>query len=222
MRWRGDTGTDQHAAARTAARPGRKPDGAGDRAADRQGGASTGHRPAGDPQDQRPDDLSGKIGADQGPVTSAFLKEALDKGAAMFNWDEKKKSLRPEQRQQGDRHRHRSGLTTLPAATASTAWCASLPDGKLHVHTGVGNLGTYSHSATARVAAEVLNVAWENVIIERGDSRLGLPWNIGQFGCQHCLHRVTHQLRRGDGRQGQTAGDRCPDARWRTDRLRAR
>ena len=25
------------------------------------------------------------------------------------------------------------------------------PDGKLHVHTGVGNLGTYSHSATARV-----------------------------------------------------------------------
>ena len=35
-------------------------------------------------------DSSGKIGADQGPVTSAFLKEALDKGAAMFNWEEKK------------------------------------------------------------------------------------------------------------------------------------
>ena len=33
------------------------------------------------------------------------------------------------------------------------------PDGKLHIHTGVGNLGTYSHSATSRVAAELLNVA---------------------------------------------------------------
>ena len=32
-------------------------------------------------------------------------------------------------------------------------------DGKLHVHTGIGNLGTYSHSAsTARVAADLLNV----------------------------------------------------------------
>ncbi len=56
------------------------------------------------------------------------------------------------------------------------------PDGKLHVHTGVGNLGTYSHSATARVAAEMLNYAWDNVIIERGDSRRGLPWNSNQAG----------------------------------------
>src|SRR6202008_3831615 len=32
----------------------------------------------------------GKIGSDRGPVTSAFLQEALDKGAAMFNWEEKK------------------------------------------------------------------------------------------------------------------------------------
>jgi CO/xanthine dehydrogenase Mo-binding subunit len=56
------------------------------------------------------------------------------------------------------------------------------PDGKLHVHTGVGNLGTYSHSGTARVAAEVLNYAWDNVIIERGDSRRGLPWNSNQAG----------------------------------------
>ena len=56
------------------------------------------------------------------------------------------------------------------------------PDGKLHIHTGVGNLGTYSHSATARVAAEFLNYNWDNAIIERGDSRRGLPWNSNQAG----------------------------------------
>src|SRR5882757_1247596 len=56
------------------------------------------------------------------------------------------------------------------------------PDGKLHIHTGVGNLGTYSHSATARVAADILNYSWDNAIIERGDSRRGLPWNSNQAG----------------------------------------
>ena len=54
------------------------------------------------------------------------------------------------------------------------------PDGKLHVHTGVGNLGTYSYASTSRAAAEVLNCSWENTIIERGDSRRGLPWNLTQ------------------------------------------
>jgi CO/xanthine dehydrogenase Mo-binding subunit len=50
------------------------------------------------------------------------------------------------------------------------------------VHTGIGNLGTSSHSGTARVAADLLNVAREHVVIERGDSRLGLPWNSPQAG----------------------------------------
>ncbi|MEP7311965.1 MAG: molybdopterin cofactor-binding domain-containing protein, partial [Pseudomonadota bacterium] len=56
------------------------------------------------------------------------------------------------------------------------------PDGKVHIHTGVGNLGTFSHSSTSRIAAEVLKVDWADCIIERGDSRRNLPWNIGQFG----------------------------------------
>jgi CO/xanthine dehydrogenase Mo-binding subunit len=56
------------------------------------------------------------------------------------------------------------------------------PDGKVHIHTGVGNLGTFSHSSTSRIAAEVLKVDWEDCVVERGDSRRHLPWNIGQFG----------------------------------------
>src|ERR1700752_4628725 len=45
-----------------------------------------------------------------------------------------------------------------------------LPDGKIHIHTGVGNLGTYSHTATSRVAAEVLKANWDNCVVVRGDS----------------------------------------------------
>ena len=56
------------------------------------------------------------------------------------------------------------------------------PDGKVHLHSGVGNLGTYSHTGTSRIAAEVLKANWDNCIVERGDTRKGLPWNIGQFG----------------------------------------
>ncbi len=126
-------------------------------------------------------DSSGKIGADRGPVTSAFLREALDKGAAMFDWETKKQRSGQKTGSkvigigigQGYHSAGSNGFDGLVRIT---------PDGKLHVHTGVGNLGTYSHSATARVPAELLNVAWENVVIERGDSRLGLPWNSPQAG----------------------------------------
>src|SRR5689334_17353526 len=126
-------------------------------------------------------DNNGKIGADQGPVTSAFLKEALDKGATMFNWDQRKQRSGQKNGNklvgigvgQGYHSAGSNGFDGLLRIT---------PDGKLHVHTGVGNLGTYSHSATARVPADLLNVPWENVVIERGDSRLGLPWNSPQAG----------------------------------------
>jgi CO/xanthine dehydrogenase Mo-binding subunit len=122
-----------------------------------------------------------KIGADQAPVTSAFLKEAVEKGAQMFNWEERKKK---------SGQRKGSKITGVGVGqgyhTAGSNGFDGLlrftPDGKLHVHTGVGNLGTYSYAATARVAAEHLNVAWSNVIIERGDSRRGLPWNSNQAG----------------------------------------
>src|SRR5438477_208921 len=126
-------------------------------------------------------DSSSKIGSDRGPLTSAFIKEALDQAATKFNWEQKK--ARSGQRNgtkvtgigvgQGNHSAGSNGFDGLLRIT---------PDGKLHVHTGVGNLGTYSHSATARVAAEVLNYSWDNAIIERGDSRRGLPWNSNQAG----------------------------------------
>ena len=126
-------------------------------------------------------DSSSKIGSDRGPLTSAFQKEALDKGAEMFKWEEKKKKS-------GQRNGtkvtgvgigqgyHSAGSNGFDGMVRIT------PDGKLHVHTGVGNLGTYSHSATARVAADMLNYDWDNVIVERGDTRRGLPWNSNQAG----------------------------------------
>jgi CO/xanthine dehydrogenase Mo-binding subunit len=120
-------------------------------------------------------------GSNRGPITSAYLREALDMGAEQFGWVER---------------RARSGQRTGPKVrgvgvgqafhTAGSSGFDGLvritPDGRLHVHTGVGNLGTYSYAATSRVAAEVLGYDWERCEIHRGDSSRGLPWNNGQFG----------------------------------------
>jgi len=95
-------------------------------------------------------------------VTGAFVKEALDRGAALFNWDERK--ARAGQRQ-GSKVRG-VGVTVGPHGAGSIGWDSIMtirPDGKLYVQSGVGNLGTHSVMDLARVAAEVLDMPWENV-----------------------------------------------------------
>ena len=117
----------------------------------------------------------------QKSVTSAYQKEALKKGAQSFNWEQAK-----------NRSGERNGSKVIgvgigqayhsAGATGFDGLVRIAPDGRLHIHSGVGNLGTYSYAATSRVVAEVLQCNWESCVIERGDSRKHLPWNLGQFG----------------------------------------
>jgi CO/xanthine dehydrogenase Mo-binding subunit len=125
--------------------------------------------------------VAAPFGAQRGTVSSCYLKEALEKGAEQFGW---------QQRLARNGARNGSKVTAVAVGQAFHPAGFSgfdgllriLPNGKVHVHTGVGNLGTFSHSSTSRIAAEVLKVDWQDVVIERGDSRRHLPWNIGQFG----------------------------------------
>jgi xanthine dehydrogenase molybdenum-binding subunit len=126
-------------------------------------------------------DMNARYGPEQGPVTSAYLQDALVQGAERFGWEEKKRlsGQRTGSKVIGvgvGQAYHSAGSSGFDGLVRIT------PDGRLHIHTGVGNLGTYSHSATARVAAEVLGYDWANCVIERGDSSKHLPWNLGQFG----------------------------------------
>jgi len=118
--------------------------------------------------------------ADREPVTSAYMKEALDKGAAMFDWGNR---IRQPKRN-GSKVRgigvgqayHSAGASGFDGLVRIT------PDGRLHIHTGVGNLGTYSFASTSRAAAEVLKCDWENCEIHRGSTDNHLPWNSYQAG----------------------------------------
>ena len=120
-------------------------------------------------------------GPRQEPMTSAYVKEALDKGAARFGWQEK--LARSGQRNgsrvigvgvgQAYHSAGRSGYDGLIRIT---------PDGKIHLHSGVGNLGTYSYASTTRPAAEVLGCRWESCVIHHGKSTHHLPWSSAQNG----------------------------------------
>jgi len=126
-------------------------------------------------------DTDVRYGEDQGGVTSVYLDDALSLGAERFGWDE---AVAESGTRRGSKvvgvgvgqAYHPAGASGFDGLVRIT------PDGVLHVHSGVGNLGTYSYAATARVAAEALGYRWENCVIHRGDSRESLPWNLGQFG----------------------------------------
>ncbi|MFS8607175.1 MAG: xanthine dehydrogenase family protein molybdopterin-binding subunit [Gammaproteobacteria bacterium] len=126
-------------------------------------------------------DMNGRIGGERTPVTSCYIREALEKGAQAFNYAERK--ARSGQRNGSKVRAVAVGQGFHPAGFFGFDGIVRItPEGKLHIHTGVGNLGTYSHTGTARIAAEVLKMSWENCVVERGDTRKHLPWNIGQFG----------------------------------------
>ena len=126
-------------------------------------------------------DHDGKIGGKQEPITSSYLRQALDKGARRFNWAQK--AVLSGQR-------HGSKVTGIGVGVAYHSAGQSgfdglvvlKPDGKLYIHNGPGNLGTFSYAATARTAAEVLGMPWERCELVYGDSSKHLPWNLGQFG----------------------------------------
>src|SRR3984885_11168880 len=122
-----------------------------------------------------------KVGSNRRLVTSSYLRDAQAIGAQRFGWAER--LARSGQRNGTKVTGIGIGQAYHPAGFSGFDGLVRItPDGKLHIHTGVGNLGTFSHSGTERIAAEVLKYDWEDCIVERGDSRKHLPWNIGQFG----------------------------------------
>ncbi len=127
-------------------------------------------------------DSNARINADQGPITSAYMQDALQQGAQMFDWQNRQASARAHSSAtrrvalgigQGYHSAGANGFDGLVRIT---------PDGVIHLHSGVGNLGTYSYASTVRSAAEVLKCQWDHCAIEHGRSSLHLPWSSYQAG----------------------------------------
>ena len=127
-------------------------------------------------------------------VTSAFVREAIDRGVDLFKWDERRAR---SGKRIGSKVRG-VGISVSPFIGGYSIGYDGLmtirPDGKLYVQSGVGNLGTHSVIDTARVAAEVLGVPWEDVEVVWGDTSKNLPWTCTSDGSQtmHAISRSNH------------------------------
>lgn len=126
-------------------------------------------------------------------TTSAFMKEALDRGRALFKWDERKA-------QSGKRNGSKIrgvGVSVSTFFAGSSGFDGMLlikPDGKLYVQSGIGNFGSESVSDVHRVAAEQLGVPWENVVLTWGNTAQHLPWTCISGGSQtaHAMSRAAY------------------------------
>jgi CO/xanthine dehydrogenase Mo-binding subunit len=125
--------------------------------------------------------------------TSCFVKEALDKGAQIFKWDERKA-----------RNGQREGTKVRGSGVAISAYNAGSvgfdglfvikPDGRMYIQTGIGNLGTESFSDCQRVSAEMMGMPWEKCELTWGDTSRNLPWSCVSGGSQtiHAMTRAAH------------------------------
>ncbi len=125
--------------------------------------------------------------------TSAFLKNALQSGSEKFNWTERR-SMSGARNGSKIRGLGVSSSTFVGGSKGYDGLFILKPDGKMYIHSGVGNLGCGTYSDASRVAAEIMGVPWEKVEMTWGDTSKNLPWSCSSGGSQttHAMTRAAH------------------------------
>jgi xanthine dehydrogenase molybdenum-binding subunit len=126
-------------------------------------------------------------------ATSAFLKEALDRGAEQFKWSER---VARTPKRMGTKVR---GVgVSLSCYVGGTIGFDGLliikPDGRVTFQSGIGNLGTESVIDVHRAGAEVLGVPWEKCDVVWGNTTKNLPFTCVSGGSQttHAMTRAAY------------------------------
>jgi CO/xanthine dehydrogenase Mo-binding subunit len=123
-------------------------------------------------------------------VTSAFIKDALDRGAEQFNWPQR---LARTPKRIGTKVRG-IGVSVSCYVGGTVGFDGLLvikPDGRIAFHSGIGNLGTESVIDVHRVGAEALGIPWEKCDVTWGSTAKNLPWTCPSGGSQ-----TTHAMTR--------------------------
>jgi CO/xanthine dehydrogenase Mo-binding subunit len=128
-------------------------------------------------------------------VTSAFLKEALQRGAEQFNWQQR---VARSPKRIGTKIR---GVgVSLSCYVGGTIGFDGLlvitPEGRVRFQSGIGNLGTEAVIDVHRAGAEVLGVAWDKCDVVWGDTSKHLPFSCVSGGSQttHAMTRAAHAV----------------------------
>jgi CO/xanthine dehydrogenase Mo-binding subunit len=128
-------------------------------------------------------------------ATSAFLKDALDRGAEQFKWQER---VARTPKRSGTKVR---GVgVSLSCYVGGTIGFDGLlvitPAGRVRFQSGIGNLGTESVIDVHRAGAEVLGVPWEKCDVTWGDTAKNLPFTCVSGGSQttHAMTRAAYAV----------------------------
>src|SRR6202171_419182 len=128
-------------------------------------------------------------------ATSAFLKEALQRGAEQFQWQER---VARSPKRIGSKVRG-VGVSLSCYVGGTTGFDGLLvitPEGRVRFQSGIGNLGTESVIDVHRAGAEVLGIPWEKCDVVWGDTSKHLPFTCVSGGSQttHAMTRAAHAV----------------------------
>ncbi|HXW89595.1 MAG TPA: xanthine dehydrogenase family protein molybdopterin-binding subunit [Terriglobales bacterium] len=126
-------------------------------------------------------------------ATSAFLKQALDRGAELFRWQER---VARTPKRSGTKVRGVGvSLSTYVGGTVGfDGLLVITPQGRVRFQSGIGNLGTESVIDVHRAGAELLGVPWEKCDVIWGDTAKNLPFTCVSGGSQttHAMTRAAY------------------------------
>ena len=140
----------------------------------------------GDPLDIAQQLGEGDQDADVMPlVTSSGLEEAVAQGARAIEWDRRND---PEWKQPSDRPHIRRGLgfammmhgTAIPGLDMGGASLKINDDGSFNLLVGATDLGTGSDTVLAQIAAEVVGVGTDDIIVYASDTDM-TPFDTGAY-----------------------------------------
>ena len=122
------------------------------------------------PEEGKPDFGGPNARGQRNHATSCFLRQAIDKGAELFNYEAR---IAANGQRDGSKVRG-VGMAVSNYSAGSIGFDGLLvikPDGRVQIQSGIGNLGTESVFDVHRVAAELVGVPWEKVRHRRGATR---------------------------------------------------
>lgn len=128
-------------------------------------------------------------------ATSAFIKEALDRGAEQFKWQDRM-ARKPKRIGSKVRGVGVSLSCYVGGTIGFDGLLLIMPDGRVRFQSGIGNLGTESVMDVHRVGAEILGVPWEKCDVVWGNTAKNFPFTCVSGGSQttHAMTRAGYAV----------------------------
>ncbi|MGM0608665.1 MAG: xanthine dehydrogenase family protein molybdopterin-binding subunit, partial [Candidatus Muiribacteriota bacterium] len=120
-------------------------------------------------------------------IDSCALSECIDKGAELINWDEKRKKYHWKKKFNYNK-RYKKGIgmgcfmqgSSVPYIDMGAVYMKMNDDGSFNLNVGATDLGTGSDTVLSQIAAEMLEINTDDILILSSDTDL-TPFDVGAY-----------------------------------------